>query len=71
MEREQIVMQVLSAATAEECQRAKSLIRDWMARHPGDYGMLDAGEQLAMMRDVAPGRELGPVVKAVDKLQPV
>lgn len=71
MEREQIITQVLSATSAEECRRAEVLIRGWMAVHPNDFGMLDAGEQLAMIFDAAPESPLGPVVRKMDELQPV
>ena len=51
MQREQVVDQVLSARTFRECEEAKNLIIAWMQEHPKDFGMLDAGEQVAMILD--------------------
>ena len=51
MQREQLIDEVLSATTLEECERAKNLIIAWMQEHPKDYGILDAGEQVAMIMD--------------------
>lgn len=70
MEREQIITQVLSATSDEECRRAEVLIRNWMAVHPDDFGMLDAGEQLAMIFDATPESSLEAVVRKMDELQP-
>ncbi len=51
MQREQLIDEVLSATTLEECERAKNLIIAWMQEHPKDFGILDAGEQVAMIMD--------------------
>jgi len=51
MQREQVIDEVLSARTPEECERAKNIIIAWMQEHPRDFGMLDAGEQIAMLLD--------------------
>ena len=51
MQREQVIDEVLSARTLEDCERAKNLIIAWMQEHPRDFGMLDAGEQVAMLLD--------------------
>ena len=51
MQREQLIEEVLSASTPEECERAKNLIIAWMQDHPKDFGILDAGEQVAMILD--------------------
>ncbi len=51
MSREQVINQVLSARTFQECEQAKSMIIAWMQEHPRDFGMLDAGEQVEMILD--------------------
>ena len=51
MQREKLIDEVLSARTPEECEKAKNLIIAWMQEHPKDFGMLDAGEQVAMILD--------------------
>ena len=51
MQREQVIDEVLSARTLDECDKAKKLIIAWMQEHPKDFGMLDAGEQVAMILD--------------------
>ena len=51
MQREQVIDKVLSARTPEQCEEAKNLIIAWMRTHPKDFGMLDAGEQVAMIMD--------------------
>ena len=51
MQREQIIDEVLSARSPEECEKAKDLIIAWMQQHPRDFGILDAGEQVAMIMD--------------------
>ncbi len=47
--RDEIIASVLTARTPEQYEYAENLIVDWMQDHPRDFGMLDAGEQLAMM----------------------
>lgn len=49
IERDEIIATVLTASTPEKHEQAENLIIGWMKRHPRDFGMLDAGEQLAMM----------------------
>lgn len=51
MQRDQLIEEVLSATTLEECERAKNSIIAWMQDHPKDFGILDAGEQVAMIMD--------------------
>jgi len=51
MQREQVIDEVLSARTLDECDKAKKLIIAWMQEHPRDFGILDAGEQIAMLLD--------------------
>ena len=51
MNREALIAAVLLASTEEQCNHAKSLIIVWMQEHPRDFGMLDAGEQVAMILD--------------------
>jgi hypothetical protein len=48
MTRDQIIEAVLSASAWEECQGAQRMLALWMAAHPEDIGMLDAGESLSM-----------------------
>lgn len=47
--RDEIIVTVLTANTPEQYDHAEKLIIDWMKEHPRDFGMLDAGEMLAMM----------------------
>jgi hypothetical protein len=49
MDRNEIIAVALSASTREQCDRAEKLIIAWMKEHPRDFGMLDAGEQVAMV----------------------
>ena len=49
IERDEIIATVLTANTSEKYEQAEELIIGWMKQHPRDFGMLDAGEQLAMM----------------------
>ncbi len=49
--REELIANVLSAATQEQRRAAEQQIIGWMRDHPRDYGILDAGEQLAMMSE--------------------
>lgn len=49
MNREEVIATALSARTEEQCDHAESLIIAWMKEHPRDFGMLDAGEQVAMV----------------------
>ncbi len=51
MERDLLIVTVLTARTPEQCSHAEGLIIAWMKKHPRDFGILDAGEQLAMMSD--------------------
>jgi len=49
MHREEVIATALSARTGEQCDHAEELIIAWMKDHPKDFGMLDAGEQVAMV----------------------
>ena len=49
MDRNEVVAVALSASTREQCDHAEELIIAWMKEHPRDFGMLDAGEQVAMV----------------------
>lgn len=51
IERDLLIVTVLTASTSEQCSHAEELIISWMKKHPRDFGILDAGEQLAMMSD--------------------
>ena len=49
MDREEVIAAALSARTRKQCDRAEELIIAWMKEHPRDFGVLDAGEQVAMV----------------------
>lgn len=49
MDREEVIAAALSASTREQCDHAEELIIAWMKDHPRDFGVLDAGEQVAMV----------------------
>ena len=49
MDREEVIAAALSASTREQCDHAEELIIAWMKNHPRDFGVLDAGEQVAMV----------------------
>lgn len=51
IERDLLIVTVLTASTPEQCSHAEELVIAWMKRHPRDFGILDAGEQLAMISD--------------------
>ncbi len=51
IERDLLIVTVLNASTLEQCNGAKELIIAWMKTHPNDFGILDAGEQVAMLLD--------------------
>lgn len=51
IERDALIATVLSASTPEQRHSAEALIIAWMKSHPKDIGILDAGEQLAMMSE--------------------
>lgn len=51
IKRDEIIAEVISANTQERCLKAEALMVGWMKDHPNDFGMLDAGEQLAMMSE--------------------
>lgn len=50
-ERQQVIEQVLDAATLEEVEAAISSLDGWMEAHPDDMGMEDGYEQLAIMKE--------------------
>lgn len=49
IERDEIIESALSVRTLEECEHAEGLIITWMKEHPRDFGVLDAGEVVAMV----------------------
>jgi len=51
LQRDELIANVLTANTPEQCVEAEKAIALWMQQHPRDFGMLDAGEQLAMMSE--------------------
>ena len=51
IERDTLIATALTASTPEQCSHAEELITAWMQTHPRDFGVLDAGEMLAMMSD--------------------
>ena len=57
-ERQSVLAQVLRATTPEEIDTAKVLLRAWVDKHPDDLGIVDAFEQLEIMREARSGNEL-------------
>jgi len=49
--REELIANVLSAHTQDRRKDAEQQIIEWMREHPRDFGILDAGEQLAMISE--------------------
>jgi hypothetical protein len=50
---------VFAARTLAEINRAKQVLRDWLAEHPEDTGMTDALEVLSHLEDFARAEEVG------------
>ena len=50
-ERERLTRQILSAITLPEVHAAQEALRRWREQHPEDWGILDAGEQLSLIKD--------------------
>jgi hypothetical protein len=50
-QREELIANVLTANTPEQCSEAEKAITQWMQKHPRDFGMLDVGEQLTRMSE--------------------
>ena len=50
-QREELIATILTANTPEQCVEAEKAIALWMQQHPKDFGILDAGESLAMMSE--------------------
>ncbi len=53
-EREPILValdRAMDEATVEAVQEAQTLAGAWLARHPEDYAIWDAGEPIAMLAD--------------------
>ena len=51
MTRDEVIELVLTARSWEECLAAEEALLTWMSQHPNDYGVLDAGEQLTMIKE--------------------
>jgi hypothetical protein len=51
LDRDVVIQKLLNATTVEEIESAESALRSWVAAHPGDLGMRDGFEHLAMLRD--------------------
>ncbi len=51
LQRDELIASALIASTPEQCAEAEKAIEQWMQQHPRDFGMLDVGEQLAMMSE--------------------
>jgi hypothetical protein len=49
-ERQRVLRQALSATTLLEIETATRELRQWVAEHPDDLGIVDAFEQLDLMR---------------------
>ena len=50
-ERDRLTRQILSADTLPEIHAAQAALRLWRERYPEDWGILDAGEQLSLIKD--------------------
>jgi len=50
-ERERLTRQILSATTLPEVHAAQEALRRWREKYPEDWGILDAGEQLSLIKD--------------------
>ena len=62
MTRDEVVRAAMAAQTLQECEAAEAALREWLRLHPDDFGMLDVGEGLAMLKDAfSPPDEPGGV----------
>jgi hypothetical protein len=52
-ERQHILTQALDATTLSEIETATRELKQWVAAHPDDLGIVDAFEQLSLMEDIA------------------
>ena len=52
-QRQCLIEQVLDATTLSEINSATTALRQWVAAHPDDLGIIDGFEQLALMRMAA------------------
>lgn len=50
-QREILTRQILNADTLPEVRAAQAALRQWRIRHPDDFNILDAGEQLSLIED--------------------
>ena len=55
--RERIINHILTARTLAEIAEAKQMLQDWVSAHPGDLGITDGFDHLAMSRSIAESRE--------------
>lgn len=51
MKHDQALRRILAVTRREECNEAEEFPYAWMQENSKDFGMLDAGEQLAMMSE--------------------
>ena len=49
-ERQTVLSQALSATSPEDIEDASECLQNWVGKHPDDLGIVDAFEQLAIMR---------------------
>ncbi len=56
-ERQQLIVQVLTATTLPEITTATTALKHWVEEHPDDLGIIDGFEQLSLMEDCARARE--------------
>ena len=55
--RERIIGHILAARTLAEITEARQMLQDWISTHPGDLGIADGFDHLAMSRTIAESRE--------------
>jgi hypothetical protein len=55
--RERIIGLILTAQTLAEIADARLALQEWVAEHPGDPGITDGFDHLAMSRSIAESRE--------------
>src|SRR5438128_2118505 len=67
MNREDVQRLVMDATTPEECRVAEATLDQWMREHPADWGMLDLGEQLALIQEDSGAKEVSHDAVAGDE----
>ncbi len=68
-ERRRVLDQALSATSLAEIDAAVRALKAWVKDHPADRGIVDAFEQLAMMREIAEQEEAPAALAATAPAQ--